>query len=77
MKKVDRILNSFEETADYIATLFETDTGKVVLEALVKKYKDRKIADPTLSHEMAYYRQGQADVVRWIEQQINKSKVKE
>lgn len=52
--------------------LFSTDEGKRVMEYLVSKTLDLPVAVPNAGEAMAYHREGQNSIIRFIQQQIKK-----
>ena len=66
--------NGFLETAQVAARVFDTEDGAKLLEHLKQKFKDVCIADPNISPQFAFFRDGQRDVVFYLEKLINTAK---
>lgn len=64
----------FIETAKVALRVFDTEDGQKLLEHLRSKFKEVCIADPSISAQFAFFKDGQRDVVFYLEKLINTAK---
>ncbi len=66
--------NPFIETSKLAQRVFSTEDGEKLLKHFITKFKDVTVAHPGDKESYAFFREGQRDVVFYIEKLLNTAK---